>query len=60
MASDATTFFWSFAAVFGGLAYYLLRLDLQVRALERRLRATQHADAATTVKDPEPDAGDAA
>ena len=60
MVSDATTFFLSFATVFGGLGYYLLRLERQVRGLERRLDATHAADAATTVKDPERDAGDQA
>lgn len=60
MVNDATTFFLSFAAVFGGLAYYLLRLERSVRDLERRLAALQHADASTTVKDPDGDAGDRA
>ena len=58
MVSDATTFFLSFAAVFGGLGWYLLRLDLQVRDLERRLGEASLPDATTTVKDPEPDPGD--
>jgi CcmD family protein len=44
MVADATTFFLSFLAVFGGLAAYLWHLDRTARRLEARL-ATLEATA---------------
>jgi CcmD family protein len=44
MPADATTFFLSFLAVFGGLAGYLWHLDRTARRLEARL-ATLEATA---------------
>ncbi len=41
MTADATTFVIGFTAVFGGIAFYLLRLDRLARALERRLAAVE-------------------
>lgn len=38
MVSDQLTFFLSFAAVFGALAWYLLRLEREVNDLQERLR----------------------
>lgn len=38
--TDATTFFLSFLAVFGGLAYYLLRIERKVDALAAKAEAT--------------------
>jgi CcmD family protein len=36
--NDATTFFLAFAAVFAGIAYYLVWLERKAKALEARLR----------------------
>ncbi len=48
MVNDATTFFLSFATVFGGLGWYLLRLEQHVKALEARIRDALPATAAPT------------
>ena len=45
MAADATTFFLSFLAVFGGLAAYLWHLDRAARRLEARLATLERATA---------------
>ena len=45
MVSDATTFFLSFLAVFGGLAAYLWHLDRAARRLEARLATLESATA---------------
>ncbi len=39
MASDAATFFWGFAAIFGGLGWYLWHLERKVDDMRRRLDA---------------------
>ncbi len=55
MVRDATTFFLSFAAVFGVLGWYLLRLERHVTRLRDRVDA-----AATILKSRERDEGDEA
>ena len=45
MATDATTFFLSFLAVFAGLAAYLWHLDRAARRLEARLATLEAATA---------------
>lgn len=49
MINDTTTFFLAFLALFGGIAWYLLRLDRDARALEQRLALLEaRADAGRT------------
>ncbi len=38
MVSDSTTFFLSFATVFGALGWALFRLEQHIRRLEERLQ----------------------
>ncbi|MGB1585491.1 MAG: hypothetical protein ACPHID_00400 [Thermoplasmatota archaeon] len=38
--TDATTFFLSFLSVFGGLGYYLWRMERRVTALQAKAEAT--------------------
>lgn len=38
MPADTTTFFLSFATVFGGIAWMLLHMERRARRLEERLR----------------------
>ena len=41
--TDATTFFLSFLAIFGGLGYYLWRLERKVDALAKSTSAKKKA-----------------